>query len=98
MKKNQSTPQTSFENMPQVVAQCYEELTIVKKFLLEIKENFEPKSPTEYLTRTQVKEMFKCDISTVHNWTVAGKLKAYGLGNRVYYKRSEVESALTPLN
>jgi len=63
----------------------------------DIKQNFTPKVPTEYLTRTEVAEMFKCDISTVHNWTVKGKLKAYGIGNRVYYKRSEVEVVLLPL-
>lgn len=66
--------------------------------LSEIKQSFQPKEPAEYLSRTEVKEMLKCDLSTVHNWTVKGKLKAYGIANRVYYKRNEVEAALTPLN
>lgn len=50
-----------------------------------------------YLTRQEVAEMLKCDISTVHNWTKSGKLKDYGLGNRVYYKLSEIESMMVPL-
>ena len=65
--------------------------------LSELKQNFEPKSPTLYLTRTEVADMLKCDLSTIHNWTKKGKLKSYGIGNRVYYKRAEVESVITPL-
>jgi len=66
--------------------------------LTDIKQNFEPKVPTEYLTRTEVSEMLKCDISTIHNWTKKGKLIPYGIGNRVYYKRNEVETKLKPIN
>lgn len=64
--------------------------------LTELRQNFEPKTPTVYLTRSEVAEMLKCDLSTIHNWTKKGKLKAYGIGNRVYYKRHEVEAVLTP--
>lgn len=64
----------------------------------ELKEDFEPKHPTEYLTRTEVAELFKCDLSTIHNWCVKQKLKPYGLGSRVYFKRSEIEAVLIPLN
>jgi len=64
--------------------------------LTELKKNFEPKAPTEYLSRTEVADMLKCDLSTIHNWTVKGKLIPYGIGSRVFYKRAEVESALIP--
>lgn len=64
----------------------------------QLKANFQPKEPTEYLTRNEVKELLKVDLSTVHNWTKKGKLKSYGIGNRVYYKRHEVEQTLIPLN
>lgn len=70
----------------------------LKKELSQITANFQPKEPTEYLTRHEVSELLKVDLSTVHNWTKRGKLKSFGLGSRVYYKRSEVESALQPLN
>ena len=69
----------------------------LQKEIKELKKNFEPKAPTEYLTRNEVATMLKCDISTVHNWTVAGKIISYGIGNRVYFKREEIESALIPL-
>lgn len=63
----------------------------------KLQQEFQPKEPTEYLTRNEVKDLLKVDLSTIHNWTKRGKLKVYGLGNRVYYKRSEVEAAIKPL-
>ncbi|MGM1056050.1 MAG: helix-turn-helix domain-containing protein [Bacteroidota bacterium] len=65
--------------------------------LQELKKEFQPKEPTEYLTRLEVSKMLKCDISTVHNYGKSGKLKRWGIGNRVYYKRSEVERAIIQL-
>jgi excisionase family DNA binding protein len=70
----------------------------VKAELDRLKLEFQPKGPTEYLTRNQVRDLLNCDLSTVHNLTKRGKLKAYGIGGRVYYKRHEVEQAIKPLN
>ena len=69
----------------------------IQKQLSELKENFEPKTPNVYISRTALAEKLFCDISTIHNWTVKGKLKAYGIGARVYYRLDEVEAALIPL-
>jgi predicted DNA-binding transcriptional regulator AlpA len=63
----------------------------------DLKENFEPKTPNEYLTRSQVAEMLKCDLSTIHNWCKKGKLKPMGIGNRVYFLRKDIEAAIIPL-
>ena len=63
-----------------------------------IKKEFQPKQPTEFLTRQQVKDLLDVDLSTVHNWTKRGKLKAYGIAGRVYYKRTEVEQAIKPIS
>ena len=73
-------------------------LSGVKQQIDELKDQFQPKEPPEYLTRNEVRKLLKCDLSTIWNWTRKGKLKAYGIGARVYYRREEVESALTPLN
>lgn len=73
-------------------------ITGVKNQLEQLKKEFQPKEPTEYLTRHEVKELLNVDLSTVHNWTKRGKLRAYGIGNRVYYKRHEVEQSIKPLN
>ncbi len=70
----------------------------VNEQLEQLKKEFQPKEPTEYLTRNEVKELLNVDLSTVHNWTKRKKLRAYGIGNRVYYKRHEVEQSIKPLN
>ncbi len=70
----------------------------LKSELDTLKKEFQPKEPTEFLTRNEVRDLLKVDLSTVHNWTKRGKLKAYGIGNRVYYRREEVEKAIQPLN
>jgi hypothetical protein len=69
----------------------------LQKQLTELKQNFEPKSPTEYLTRNETAEMLKVDLSTLWLWQKKGKLIPVGLGNRVYYRRSDIESALIDL-
>lgn len=63
----------------------------------KLKTDFQPKQPTEYMTRNEVRDFLNVDLSTVHNLTKRGKLKSYGLGGRVYYKRAEVEAAIKPL-
>ena len=69
----------------------------VKKQLEELKKEYQPREPEEYLSRAEVAKLLKVDISTIHNWGKAGKIKRYGLGNRVYYKRSEIERAIIQL-
>jgi len=53
--------------------------------------------PTDYLTRNDVAEIFKVSLVTVSDWTAKGLLKSYKLVNRVYYKRGEIEQALTEI-
>lgn len=65
--------------------------------LEKLSKNFQPKEPTKFLGRHDVAEMLNVGITTVHNWTVSGFLKSYGIGRRVYYKREEVEAAIVEL-
>ena len=69
----------------------------VKIQLDNLKKHFQPKEPTEYLTRRETADLLKVDLSTIHNYTKQGKLIAYGIGSRVYYKRVEVENAIVQL-
>lgn len=69
----------------------------VKLHLEDLKANFQPKEPTEYLTRSDVANMLKIDLSSVHNWTKRGILKSYQISGRVYYKRAEVEASIVEL-
>ncbi|KUF45254.1 MULTISPECIES: helix-turn-helix domain-containing protein [Myroides] len=70
----------------------------VQEVLKTFFEKLTPKQPNEYLTRQEVADMFKVDISTVHNWCKSGKLKPYGIGARVYFLRADIDNCLIPLN
>jgi len=52
----------------------------------------------ELMTRKEVALYFKINIATVRNWSIQGILKKYGVGDRVYFKRSEVESLPKQIN
>jgi excisionase family DNA binding protein len=63
--------------------------------------NDKSNSPTnyqsDYLTRSDVANLFQISLVTVHQWTQQGILKAYRLGSRVYFRRSEIDKALTAI-
>ncbi len=64
----------------------------------DLKKHFQPNEPKVYLSRIEVAELLKIDISSVHNWTKRGILKSFGISGRVYYLRSDIEASLIPLN
>lgn len=51
--------------------------------------------PDQLLTREETCKFLKIDSSTLWAWTNKGKVKAYGIGSRRYYKRSELLESLT---
>ena len=69
----------------------------VKTHLDDLRKYFQPKEPSEYLTRHEVADLLKINISTVHNYTKKGLLLSYGIERRVLYKRKEVENAIVEL-
>ena len=52
------------------------------------------KANDDLLTRLEACEFLKINSSTLWHWTNAGKVKAYGISNRRYYKRSELLESL----
>ncbi|WP_430427416.1 helix-turn-helix domain-containing protein [Maribacter litoralis] len=70
----------------------------VKKQLEEFKKDLGKSYQLDLLSRADVAKLLQIDLSTVHNWTKKGTLTSYGIGNRVYYKLEEVESAIVRLN
>lgn len=55
-------------------------------------------SQSELLTREEVCKLLSINKTTLWKHTKSGKLKSLGLGNRVYYKKSEVLEAVKHLN
>lgn len=82
------------EVSPEQISSLFEGL---QNQLTELKANFQPVKPTELLTRNEVSELLKCDLSTLHNWVKKGKLTPYGIGSRIYFKRTDIENALVCL-
>ena len=66
----------------------------IRREFIEFAKDFQPKEPTVYLTRREVQKMLNINMGTLDNWTKQGKLKAYRIGARIYYKRHEVDEAL----
>lgn len=50
------------------------------------------------LTREQVCKLLTINKTSLWKHTKSGRLKSYGIGNRVFYKKNEVLDSITPLN
>ena len=66
----------------------------VKSQLNDFKETLQTHNPDELLTREQTCKFLQIDSSTLWAWTNKGKVKAYGIGNRRYYKKAELLESL----
>ena len=72
---------------------------LVGKSLEEVIKNNSLTQPPdqELLTRDETCKLLKVDSSTLWRWTNKGKVKAYGIGNRRFYKKEELISSLIQL-
>ena len=85
----QTTPQQLTD---QITTQITEQLKQLKKELLN------KDLDDELMTRKESCKLLQIDSSTLWHWTNKGRVKAYGIANRRYYKRSELMKSLKPLN
>ena len=70
-----------------------------RKLLSEFQKNLNSQQANDdLLTREETCKFLSIDSSTLWAWTNKGKVRAYGIGNRRYYKRSELLKCLKPLN
>jgi len=69
----------------------------VKNLLLDFKKLSVVPDHEDLMTRTEVCEFLQIDSSTLWAWTKKGKVKAYGIANRRYYKKKEILESLVPL-
>jgi excisionase family DNA binding protein len=87
-----------FDDLPKAMESVLEKLSLIELELENIKNNFQPKEPVELMTREETAQYLKVSLSTLWHWSKKGILPSYGIGNRVYYKRSEIESSLIKIN
>jgi hypothetical protein len=72
--------------------------TSVRNGIIELQKELQSKDNSEELmTREETCQFLKIDSSTLWAWTNNGKVKAYGIGARRYYKKSELMECLTLL-
>ena len=72
--------------------------TSVRNGIQELQKELQSKDNSEELmTREETCKFLKIDSSTLWAWTNNGKVKAYGIGARRYYKKTEIMECLTLL-
>lgn len=52
----------------------------------------------DLLTRAETCELLKINLTTLWKHTKSGKLIQYGIGNRVFYKKSEILKGVKRIN
>lgn len=52
------------------------------------------KENEDFITRTETAKLLKVTVATVSDWAKKKVLKSYKCGNRVYFKRSEINEAI----
>ena len=62
----------------------------VRAQINELKKEFQPKEPDEFLTRNDTAELLKISLVCLHDWCNKGILKPYKIGNRTYFSRKEI--------
>lgn len=68
--------------------------SLIPELKAQLSAQFQPIQPTEYLTRSEVCKLLRIDLSTLHRWRKENVIPSYGVGNRVYFKRNEVEQII----
>jgi hypothetical protein len=71
---------------------------VVGEQLEAFRKNNSTENPHELLTRAEACLLLKINLTSLWKWTKKGKLIAYGIGNRVYYKRGELIQSLIRIN
>lgn len=76
------------------------QLNNIEKLLQELSalNNHSNTNQEELLSKKQVCQLLGISQSTLWRWTKNKRLQAYGLNNRVYYKRSEIIAAINKIN
>lgn len=50
-----------------------------------------------FLSRKEVATLLRADETTIDRWSKEGKFPKYGIGRKILFKRTEIESAIIEL-
>lgn len=67
---------------------------VVDTRFIQLKKDLGIHKPDELLSRSETCEFLKINSSTLWAWTNKGKVTVHAIGNRRYYKKSELLKAL----
>ncbi|SHI77494.1 DNA binding domain-containing protein, excisionase family [Mesonia phycicola] len=70
----------------------------VKKQLEFFSKNFKPKEPNIWISRQDAAELLGVSLVTIHDWCKKDILQKFKIGNRVRFKRSDIEQVLLNSN
>jgi excisionase family DNA binding protein len=73
-------------------------LSGVEKQLEKFAKNFKPKEPEVWIGREEASKILGVTFPTLLDWNKKGILTPYKVGNRVRYKRSEIEQVILNSN
>ncbi len=58
----------------------------------------QPKEENDFLTRKETSKFLKVSLVSVHQWVKDGLIKPYKVGNRTYFKKSELITVIESSN
>ena len=70
----------------------------VSKQLEPFLKNLSNKKEEDLLTKKEAATFLSISLSTLDAWCKNGSLTSYGIGGRVYFKKSDIISALIKIN
>lgn len=76
------------ETSPNSLANLIDEK--IRLQLEDLKKNFTPKEPEEFLSRNETAKLLKISLVTLHQWSNSGIIKPMKIGNRTYFSRKEL--------
>jgi hypothetical protein len=67
---------------------------VLTESILSKNQHQESKTDSIYLNRFEVIKLLKISLPTLNNWSKAGIVQSYRIGNRILYKLDEIEQAI----
>ena len=75
------------EHIREAVKECFKEFS-------SYPQSNDPKNEKEFLTRKETASLFNVSLVTIHEWQKNGILKVYKMGNKSFFKYSELLETL----